>query len=57
MEADPAQLDALALRWCRVHQPRDHASGTPRVRPSDRPTHMLSSSNLMDIGEMVIDSS
>ena len=30
----------------------NHASGTPRVRPSDRATHMLSSSKLTCLGDM-----
>lgn len=52
----PIGLRVTAARWVGVACKRrgNHASGTPRVRPSDKTTHMLSSLKLTCWGEMVM---
>ena len=52
----PKGLMVTAARCCGVAFRRrgNPATGTPRVRPSDRPTHIVSSSNRTSVAEVVM---
>lgn len=54
VDSAPAEFEVLPLRRGGVKQSRNHASGTPSVRPSSISTHMQSSSKRSALGEILM---